>query len=167
MSASTELISGLGAPARTANPIVDRARSTRLFAMTVPCLMSSSSAGAAMITTSAGSPRRSRLGIVSGELPIDPPYIVTILLPVERSNTGESSAKAAVNAPDISTRISGTSAQTAPNRTPAATSAVVTRLPPSVIVFRIATSGAVKVQFGAQRQTAFFEFCRCDRFMTT
>jgi len=136
LSASTELISGLRAPARTANPIVDRARSTRLFAMTVPCLMSSSSAGAAMITTSAGSPRRRRFGIVSGELPIDPPYVVTILLPVERSNTGESSVKAAVNAPDISTRISGTSAQAAPDRRPAATTAVQ----PSVIMFRIARS---------------------------
>jgi hypothetical protein len=135
--------------------------------MTVPCLMSWSSAGAAMITTSAGSPRRRRFGIESGELPIDPPYVVTILLPVERSNTGESSVKAAVNAPDISTRISGTSAQAAPKRTPAATSAVVTRLQPTVIVFRVATPGAIKLQFGAQRQTAFFEFCRCDRFMTT
>ena len=77
LSASTDVTSGLGAPARTARPIRDRTRSTRLPAMTLPCLIRSSSACAAMMTTSAGSPRCRRFGIESGAFPIDAPYTVT------------------------------------------------------------------------------------------
>jgi hypothetical protein len=64
-----------------------------------------------MITTSAASLRASRFGIVSGELPIEPPYFVTILVPLVRSNSGASSVNAAVNAPDIRTLISGVCAR--------------------------------------------------------
>ena len=55
VSASTELISGLGAPAFTAMPMRDRTRSTRLPATTKPLVIKSSSAGAARMTTSADS----------------------------------------------------------------------------------------------------------------
>jgi hypothetical protein len=54
-------------------PIVERTRSTRLPGITLPCLISSSSAGAARITMSTGSPRARRVGIESGALPIDAP----------------------------------------------------------------------------------------------
>ena len=57
VSASTVLMSGFGAPARTAMPMLDRARSTRLPATTRPAFASSSMPAAAMITTSARSPR--------------------------------------------------------------------------------------------------------------
>ena len=40
VNAATVLISGLGAPARTAMPMLDCTRSTRLPATTLPCLIS-------------------------------------------------------------------------------------------------------------------------------
>jgi hypothetical protein len=56
-SASTVLMSGVGAPARTAIPMADRARSTRLPGTTLPSLMNPSSPSPATMTTSTGSPR--------------------------------------------------------------------------------------------------------------
>ena len=55
VSAATELMSGLGAPARTAMPMVERTRSTRLPATTFPWAISSSRADDARMTMSAGS----------------------------------------------------------------------------------------------------------------
>src|SRR5216684_2498992 len=66
-SVSTLLISGFAAPARTTMPISERASSTLLSARTNPRLPSSSAAP----------PRVSRVGIASGESPIDGPRVVT------------------------------------------------------------------------------------------
>jgi hypothetical protein len=76
-SVSTLLISGFAAPARTTMPISERASSTLLSARTNPRLPSSSAAPPSRITTSAASPRVSRVGIASGESPIDGPRVVT------------------------------------------------------------------------------------------
>ena len=61
-SASTELMSGLGAPARTAMPMAERASATRLSASILPSLINSPSASSASMTTSTGSPRRADSG---------------------------------------------------------------------------------------------------------
>ena len=109
-------MSGLVAPDRTAMPMLDRTRSTRLPRTTLPSAISPSSADAARITTSIGLPRRRRFGIASGELPIDGPNAVTILWPVARSNCGTSSRYAAVKAPDVTTLISSAVAAVATSR---------------------------------------------------
>src|SRR5437867_1566034 len=106
-------MSGFGAPARTAMPMLDRTRSMRLPRTTLPSSISPSSADAARITTSIGSPRCSRFGMAPGELPIDGPNAVTTLCPLARSNCGTSSRYAAVNAPDVTTLISSAAATAA------------------------------------------------------
>src|SRR6185436_7042357 len=105
-SASTELISGRGVPARTAMPTRDRTRSTRLPAMTSPRALKSSSADRARITRSAGSWRARRLGMVSAPLPIDAPKVSVMVWPVARSNTGANCTDASVKPPDVNTRTS-------------------------------------------------------------
>ncbi len=75
-------MSGLGVPLRTLMPIMERARSTRLPACTLPCSISLSSAESARITMSNCSPRAMRLGMESGALPMEAPRSVTTLLPV-------------------------------------------------------------------------------------
>ena len=104
MNASTVLMSGVGAPARTAIPIADRARSTRLPATTLPSLMNPSSAVSAMTRTSTGSPRCSRFWTESGPVLVVAPITMRCL--VARSNTGVSSISAAVKAPEVMTLIS-------------------------------------------------------------
>jgi len=71
-------------------PIRERTRSTRLPATTRPCWIRSSSAGAATMTRSAGSPRWRRPGMVLGPAPIDPPKVVRTVWPLVRSNSGTS-----------------------------------------------------------------------------
>src|SRR6266702_214120 len=88
---STLPMSGFAAPARTTMPISDRARSTLLPARTNPRLPSSSAAPPSRITTSAVSPRARRVGIASGESPIDGPRVVTRWWPLARSKAGTSS----------------------------------------------------------------------------
>jgi hypothetical protein len=66
-------MSGFGAPAFTDMPISDVTRSTRLPGSASPASIRSSSAPAAMMMTSAGSSRASRLGMASGAGPIDEP----------------------------------------------------------------------------------------------
>src|SRR5215470_14680396 len=56
-----------------------------------------------MMTTSAGSPRASRLGIASGDLPIDGPSAVSSVLPVLDANFGPSALYAAVKPPELMT----------------------------------------------------------------
>jgi len=73
LSASTVLMSGLGAPLRTAKPMEERTRSTWLPGTTLPWATSASSAGRARITTSAGSLRAKRLGMESSALPMEAP----------------------------------------------------------------------------------------------
>src|SRR5438270_11519461 len=68
-----------------------------------------------MIRTSAGSPRSSRTGIALTVVPIEGPYAIRTLLPVERSNSGANALKAAVNPPEIITRTSAAAAGLASN----------------------------------------------------
>ena len=88
VNASTVEMSGFGAPARTAIAIDERARSTRLPGMALPSVIIRSSAGAAMMSTSAGSPRASRIGMASGAVPIEAPQAVATVFPVVRSQPG-------------------------------------------------------------------------------
>ena len=88
--ASTELMSGFGAPVLTAMPMSDLTRSTRLPLRTFPCLIRSSSADEAMMTMSIVSPRSSLTGIASCVVPIEGPNPTSILLPVARSYSGTS-----------------------------------------------------------------------------
>ena len=88
MNASAVLISGFGAPARTATPTSTCARSTFVPAMILPFFIRLPKPSLDMITTSAGTPRRSCAPIVSGPFPCDAPDPVVTLMPVERSNSG-------------------------------------------------------------------------------
>src|SRR5438105_8277991 len=65
-----------------------------------------------MITTSASSPRARRVGIASGESPIEGPRVVTSLCPVEFSNAGPSSLYTLKNPAEF---ITFTSAAVAPD----------------------------------------------------
>jgi len=56
-------MSGFDAPARTAIPIGERTRSTRLVLTALPCSIISPSASPTMMSTSAASPRASRTGM--------------------------------------------------------------------------------------------------------
>ena len=105
-SASTEPMSGFGAPARTAMPIRDSTRSTREPASTSPAAISASSACAETMMTSAGSPRASRVGIESAAPPVEAPNTPTSSWPVRRSNHGAASRNGAVKAPDVMTTTS-------------------------------------------------------------
>ena len=55
------------------------------------------------ITTSAGTPRASCAAIVCGPVPCDEPDPVVTLMPLVRSNSGNSCSYAPVNPPDIRT----------------------------------------------------------------
>ena len=118
-------MSGRGAPARTAMPMLERARSARLPETTRPALISSSMPLPAMITTSVRSPRCSRSGIESGAPATDPPETMISVSPVARSKIGVSSFSAADSAPDVMTRISAACAATAVSSTKIATRATV------------------------------------------
>src|SRR5262245_8925173 len=84
-------MSGFGAPSRTTIPTSERASSILLAGRTTPRFASSSAAPPSRITTSAASPRASRVGIASGESPIDGPRVVMSLWPLAFSNPGPSS----------------------------------------------------------------------------
>ena len=77
-SASTVLMSGFGAPRRTAMPMLERARSTRLAATTLPSLINSSMPARLRMMTSTGSPRRTRLAMESGPIPVDVASVTTV-----------------------------------------------------------------------------------------
>src|SRR5712672_1693698 len=67
----------LGAPARTTKPVCTSASTALLSVRTNPFLPSSSADPPSKITTSALSPRAKRVGIASGESPVDGPRVVT------------------------------------------------------------------------------------------
>ncbi len=92
LNASTLPMSGLAAPARTTMPISERASVTLLSARSKPALASLSAAPPSRITTSAASPCASRVGIDSGESPIEGPRVVIRWWPLVRSKAGPSSA---------------------------------------------------------------------------
>src|SRR6478752_4587303 len=87
LSASGELMSGLGAPALTPIPMPERARSTR--PTTFPALRRSSIAAAVRTATSACSPSRYRLLSVAAL-----PHTIEILWPLPRSNCATNSGSA-------------------------------------------------------------------------
>src|SRR5438105_3961014 len=103
---STELKSGLGAPARTATPIPERARSTRLPDATKPRSINLSSASPAMITRSTGSPAAKRPGMEVGAPATELPHAVSTLRPLAFSKPGTSARYAALKPPDANTLIS-------------------------------------------------------------
>ena len=70
-SASTEPMSGFGAPRRTAMPMADRARSTRVPARMRPPRISCSRSRSETMTTSMASPRSRRAAMPVGPLPIE------------------------------------------------------------------------------------------------
>ena len=84
-SACGELMSGFGAPARTATPTSERATSARLPAMSLPVSMSSSSELEARITASNTSPAFMRF--MTSAVPAQ---VVCTLLPLALSNCGTS-----------------------------------------------------------------------------
>ena len=69
LNASTVLISGFGAPLRTAIAILERTRSTVVPAATWPLATSGAMASLATMITSSGSPRSSRIGMAVGACP--------------------------------------------------------------------------------------------------
>ena len=82
-NASGEPMSGRFAPLRTATPMPERARSTRLPATTLPCPMRSSIASAVRTARSPSAPP-SR----SFKRPFVEPQVITIFVPLARSNAG-------------------------------------------------------------------------------
>ncbi len=88
LKASTVLISGLGAPARTLMPRGDWPKSTSVPATIQPSAISSSSPSLDMITTSSGTPTCNCAPMVSGPTPCDAPLVTVTLMPVVFSNSG-------------------------------------------------------------------------------
>ena len=88
--ASTVLMSGLGVPLRTAAPICERTKSTRLPLMTLPFFTKASKPPSDKMTKSNFSPREKRVGIESGALPTEAPNALITLWPVCFSNSGTS-----------------------------------------------------------------------------
>ena len=86
MSASTEPMSGLGAPERTATPTPDFARSTRLPGTILPSCVSSSMSAAEAMSASAGSPACTRF-----RMSTIPAHSVATWQPLDFSNCGTSS----------------------------------------------------------------------------
>src|SRR5215468_8063231 len=103
LKASTVLTSGFGAPARTATPRATRARSTSVPATILLAAISSLRPSLERITTLAGTPRASCAAIVCGPVPCDAPDPVVTLMPLVRSNSGNSCSYAPLNPPDIKT----------------------------------------------------------------
>src|SRR5215510_10345444 len=87
LSASGEPMSGLPAPLRTASPMPELARSTRLPATTVPFRMRASTASAVRMARSPSDPDSS-----SWTSPAAGPQVTATLLPVLRSKPGSSSS---------------------------------------------------------------------------
>src|SRR5215510_4705437 len=103
LKASTVLTSGFGAPARTATPRATRARSTSVPATILLAAISSLRPSLERITTLTGTPRASCAAIVCGPVPCDAPDPVVTLMPLVRSNSGNSCSYAPLNPPDIKT----------------------------------------------------------------
>src|SRR6185436_6580909 len=87
LSASGEPMSGLGAPLRTARPMPERARSTRLPATTLPSLIRPSIASAVRMARSPPAPVSS-----SFRRPFAEPQVITALVPMVRSKSGARSS---------------------------------------------------------------------------
>src|SRR5215831_6812686 len=96
-------MSGFGAPARTASPRYVCARSRSVPATIRRSAIRSFNPARFMITTSAGTPRRSWFPIVFGPFPGDPPVVVVTVTPEDFSNSGRSFPYAAENPPEIMT----------------------------------------------------------------
>src|SRR5688500_15649140 len=111
-NASSVEMSGFGAPFRTAMPMLDSARSTRLEATTRPSAINWSRDSRASSTTSTGSPRRTRLTIDAGPVPAEVASVTTVC-PVARWNIGTSARCAAAVPPALITRSSSAKAGTA------------------------------------------------------
>src|ERR1700730_4895588 len=103
LKASTVLTSGFGVPARTATPRGTRARSTSVPGAILFAAISSLRPSLERITTLAGTPRASCAAIVCGPAPCDAPDPVVTLMPLIRSNSGNSCSYAPLNPPDIRT----------------------------------------------------------------
>src|SRR5262249_32744152 len=101
LTASAELMSGRGAPARTAPRTPDRTRSTRLPAATLPCAISWSIWGPDMITRSQVSPAAIRFMMST-----PPTKRGTTLWPLACSKPGKSSSNASRMAFELMTWIS-------------------------------------------------------------
>jgi hypothetical protein len=102
LSPSTVLMSGFGAPARTAMPMDERATDLWPSARTRPSSRNCRNRPSATMTMSAISPRFSRLWIEVSPVPTDV-VAVTIFFFVSRSSCGTSARCAAVNAPEVIT----------------------------------------------------------------
>src|SRR6185436_14030869 len=103
LKASTVRTSGLAAPARTATPIGVRARPTSVPAAIRCAAIRSVRPSLERMTTSVGTPRASCAAMVCGPVPCDEPEPVVTLMPVVRSNSGNSFSYGPENPPDIST----------------------------------------------------------------
>src|SRR5262249_26125799 len=94
---------GFGPPARPATPRATRARSTSVPATILLAAISSLRPSLERITTLAGTPRASCAAIVCGPVPCEAPDPVVTLMPLVRSNSGNSFSYAPLNPPDIKT----------------------------------------------------------------
>src|ERR1051325_718489 len=103
LKASTVRTSGFGAPARTATPIGVRARSTSVPAAILFAAINSVSPSRERMTTSVGTRRASCDAMVCGPVPCDEPEPVATLIPVVRSNSGNSFSNGPENPPEIMT----------------------------------------------------------------
>jgi hypothetical protein len=90
LNASTVLTSGLAAPARTATPSGTCAKSTSVPAAIRFAAISSLRPSLDRMTMSAATPRASWAPIVCGPVPWDAPDPVVTLVPLLRSNSGNS-----------------------------------------------------------------------------
>src|SRR5262249_51534766 len=97
LNASVVLMSGLGAPLRTATPMPEPARSVRLPA-TLPCLIRSSMPGAVRMATSNAAPFS-----ISALRPAAVPNVNAILFSVAFSNCGASCSRTVFTAFELST----------------------------------------------------------------
>src|SRR5580704_1748822 len=105
LSASTEPISGFGAPAFTQNPTAERVTSAWVPAATLPVCASRSRSGRGNRATSKAAP--SPISLVRTDVSAN---LISILLPVARSNSGITSSISDFMAPPLKTLIWFTSA---------------------------------------------------------
>src|SRR5215470_4333542 len=103
LGTATVLTSGFGAPARTATPRGVRAKSTSVPAAIRCAAISSVRPSLERMTTSVATLRASCAAMVCGPVPCDEPEPVVILMPVVRSNSGNSCSYGPENPPDIIT----------------------------------------------------------------
>lgn len=101
-NASAEPMSGLGAPARTAMPITERATGKQPSASTKPSAMNSRCKPSATITMSTTSPRFKRFASEFSPVPTEVDAVITVFF-VRRCSCGINARCAAVNAPEVIT----------------------------------------------------------------